>query len=267
MGCLSAKWWGEHSVRAVLLPTFHAARSENSPYQTGGPSEPVNQMADLADISACPLCGGTGPFRPLADRWYRHHLLCPDCRLIFTVRDELPSPDAARARYAMHQNGPGDPGYVAFLSRAVTAAAPHLAALAASTPGARALDYGCGPGPALHVPLADFGIPCDCWDPCFFPEPPPLGRYRVVFATEVVEHFREPARDWAAMLARVAPGGLLVVMSGFWTDVAAFPSWSYADDFTHVAFHHPDTLRWIARHHGLSMLPATDRRIVVFRVR
>lgn len=215
--------------------------------------------------SACPLCGGDGPFRPLADRWNRHHLLCPACRLVFTVRAELPAPEKARARYALHKNGPGDPGYVAFLSRATAAAAPHLAILAASVPGARALDYGCGPGPALHVPLGEFGIPCDRWDPCFFPDPPPLARYPVVFATEVVEHFRQPARDWEKMLARVAPGGLLVVMSCFWTDESAFAGWSYANDFTHVAFHHTATLDWIARHWLLERLPSPEPRVALFR--
>lgn len=207
----------------------------------------------------CPLCGGRGPFRPLADRWGRHHRLCPDCKLIATDRGELPDPARAAARYALHRNGPEDAGYVSFLRRAVDAARPHLDGVR------RALDYGCGPGPALQVPLAELGIACDRWDPCFFPGPPPLERYPAVFATEVVEHFRDPSRDWAAMIARVAPGGLLVVMSGFWTDADAFPSWSYADDFTHVAFHHAETLQWIARRHGLDLLPPADRRVAVFR--
>ena len=112
---------------------------------------------------------------------------------------------------------------------------------------------------------ADFGIPCDRWDPCFFPDPPPLAAYPAVFATEVVEHFLHPARDWQDMLVRVAPGGLLVVMSSFWTDEAAFPSWSYANDSTHVAFHHSDTLDWIARRWSLDRLPSPDPRVALFR--
>lgn len=209
--------------------------------------------------SHCPLCGGAAPFRPLADRWGRHHWLCPGCSLIFTDRAELPDPDRAAARYALHRNGPGDPGYLDFLRRATSAAAPHL------PPGARALDYGCGPGPALHVLLAELGVPCDNWDPCFFPDPPPLDRYPAVFATEVVEHFLSPAADWADLVRRVVPGGLLVVMTSLWTSLDAFPSWSYANDFTHVSFHHADTLRWIARRHALTLLPASDPRIALFR--
>lgn len=238
----------------------------------------MNASAD----STCPLCGGSGPFRSLADRWRRHHLFCPACRLVFTVRAELPAPDKARARYALHVNGPGDPGYVAFLTRAVDAAAPYLSSPATDAPapaggtgappvhlrpGACALDYGCGPGPALHVPLAEYGLRCDRWDPCFFPDPPPLARYPAVFATEVVEHFQHPARDWEQMLARVAPGGLLVVMTSFWTDEAAFPAWSYANDFTHVAFHHSATLDWIARHWSLERLPSPDPRVALLRRR
>ena len=114
----------------------------------------------------CPLCGGTGPFRPLADRWGRHHWLCPGCSLVFTDRAELPDPDRARARYALHRNG---------------------------------------------------------------------------------------------------PGGLLVVMTSLWTDLDAFPAWSYANDFTHVAFHHDATLDWIARRHNLLRLPSPDSRVFLFR--
>ena len=213
----------------------------------------------------CPLCGGAGPFRPLADRWGRHHWLCPDCRLVFTDRGELPDPARARARYALHRNGPGDPGYVAFLSRAVAAARPHLQALPDADPSVRVLDFGCGPGPALHVPLAEIGLSCDGWDPNFFPAPPPLDAYPAVFATEVVEHFTDPRHDWAALLRRLAPGGLLAVMTSLWTDLEAFPSWSYANDFTHVAFHHDATLSWIARRHSLLRLSSPDSRVFLFR--
>lgn len=220
--------------------------------------------------TACPLCGNAAPFRPLADRWGRHHWLCPGCSLVFTDRAELPDPDRAAARYALHRNGPSDPGYLSFLRRATEAAAPHLSPLAAAAasgdPSARALDYGCGPGPALHVLLVEMGIPCDDWDPCFFPSPPPLDRYPAVFATEVVEHFLHPARDWRHMLSLVSPGGLLVVMTSFWTDETSFPSWSYANDFTHVSFYHPSTLDWMAEHWNLTLLPSPDPRVALFRI-
>jgi SAM-dependent methyltransferase len=70
-------------------------------------------------------------------------------------------PDAAteRAEYDKHENDLHDPGYRGFLDRL---AAPLRARL---TPGARGLDYGCGPGPALAHMLREAGHDMAVYDP------------------------------------------------------------------------------------------------------
>ena len=69
--------------------------------------------------AACPLCGAPGPFERVADVRKRRHCLCGRCGLIFVETEFLPSPEAERERYAKHQCGLENAGYVAFLRQAV----------------------------------------------------------------------------------------------------------------------------------------------------
>jgi SAM-dependent methyltransferase len=195
---------------------------------------------------ACPLCGGrTVSFHEDVHRPYRR---CPTCALVSVPPSHHLDPAAERAFYDLHENRIDDPGYRRFLSRA---ADPLRARLA---PPARVLDVGCGPGPALAAMLAEDGYEAAVWDPLYAPDPAPLARtWDGVTCTEVVEHAHDPAHLWALLLALRRPGGVLVVMTKRWTDPDAFAGWHYIRDPTHVAFHHADTLRWIARRHGVQV--------------
>ena len=135
----------------------------------------------------------------------RRHRLCGRCRLLFVEDEFLPTAEEERGRYAKHQNGPHDAGYVAFLRQAVTAARPHL------RPGMRGLDYGCGHTPTLCGLLAAEGLVCENYDPFFHPDLP-AGPFDFLFATEVVEHFHHPLREWRKMTDLLRPGGRLAVM-------------------------------------------------------
>ena len=97
--------------------------------------------------ASCPLCGAPGPFATIVDVRKRRHRVCGRCKLIFVEAEFLPSPEAERERYAKHQNGPEDAGYVAFLWQALDPALPHL------NPAWRGLDYGCGHTPTLCLLL------------------------------------------------------------------------------------------------------------------
>ena len=206
----------------------------------------------------CPLCGAPGPFAPVPDMRKRTLHLCGACRLVFAAAADLPEPGPEKQRYATHRNGPDDAGYVAFLRQAVDPVLPLL------KPEMRGLDYGCGHTPTLHLLLAAAGLQCENYDPFFFPDRPP-GPFDFLFATEVVEHFHHPAAEWPRMLSRLRPGGLLVVMTAPWEDLAAFRTWGYASDETHVAFYHRATLEWIFRRFGLAELDRRNPRVSVLR--
>ena len=195
-------------------------------------------------MTACCLCGH--PHSTLfATVEGRRYLRCDACRLTFLSRAQLPDRAEEKRQYDLHRNDLDDAGYRRFLSQL---AAPLTARLSA---GARGLDFGCGPGPALARMLEEEGFPTRIWDPIYADDPAVLERtYDFVTCTEVVEHLHQPAREWARFQSLVPAGGWLGIMTRFLTDDGHFPRWHYRRDPTHVCFWQPHTFRWLARRDG-----------------
>jgi SAM-dependent methyltransferase len=164
-----------------------------------------------------------------------------------------------RARYAEHNNSSSDPGYRGFLDRMLSPLCAQL------PPGATGLDYGCGPGPAASVMLAERGFPTHNYDLFFSKDAAALSReHDFIVCTEVLEHLRRPADDLARLDSLLKPGGLLGVMTGILEDDSAFEGWWYRKDFTHICFYRPQTLAWIARRFGWE-LSRPSRDAALFR--
>jgi SAM-dependent methyltransferase len=209
------------------------------------------------DLESCPLCGGAAREFLRADgRDYRR---CGACALTFVPASQHAGARAQRARYELHRNSPADSGYRAFLDGLLGPLSARLA------PGARGLDYGCGPGPAASAILGERGFSTANYDPFFFNEPALMARtYDFVVCTEVLEHLARPAEDLARLDGLLKPGGVLGVMTGVLEDDAAFPGWWYRRDFTHVAFFRPETLAWIGRRFGWELArPSRDAALYV----
>lgn len=212
--------------------------------------------------SACPVCPvcrarDTRAFLTVGGRDYWR---CPRCEATFLSPAQRPTPDEEHANYLTHMNAVDDPRYRHFLSRL---AEPLCARLA---PGARVLDYGCGPGPALAAMLAEAGHDVSVFDPFFAPDPAPLNRrYDAITCTETAEHFHDPAGEFDRLGALLRPGGWLAVMTCFQTDDARFATWHYRADPTHVVFYRAATLAHVAAAHGWHFeSPAKD--IALMRV-
>jgi SAM-dependent methyltransferase len=194
----------------------------------------------------CPLCAAESQlFIEDASRMY---LRCGQCALIFGDPATHLDPAAERARYDLHENDSTDPRYRDFLDRL---ARPLLTRLA---PGMSGLDYGCGPGPTLSRMLEEAGMVMAIYDPYYAPDAGPLGRhYDFVTCTEVVEHFQQPARDWALLAALLKPGGWLGIMTQLAPPPESFLQWRYRRDPTHVSFYSLATFAWIAGRFGFAM--------------
>lgn len=205
---------------------------------------------------ACPLCSGASrPFH----RSDRDFLRCGTCALTFVPASQHLSPEAERARYATHRNSPEDAGYRAFLDRLLAPLAARL------PPGARGLDFGSGPGPTASVMLRERGFVMTDYDPFFAPDEASLSApYDFLTCTEVVEHLRRPAEGFQKLDGLLGAGGLLGVMTGVLEDDAAFPSWWYHRDPTHVAFYRAETMSFIAGRFGWT-LERPSRDVALFR--
>jgi hypothetical protein len=167
---------------------------------------------------------------------------CRSCHLIFRKESAQISVEEERTFYQTHQNDAADPGYRRFLSKV---AEPLKARL---QPGARGLDYGSGPAPALVMLMNEAGYPTVGYDPLFSRDESLLTEsYDFVTCTEVVEHFRDPARDWARLFSLVASGGLLAVMTEWYRGQSPLSAWRYARDPTHAVFYSRQGLSQIAQ--------------------
>lgn len=200
---------------------------------------------------ACTLCHTpAAPFAQVGDREY---FRCPCCQLTLEHPDRLPSAEEEKGQYDLHDNRPDDPGYRRFLSQLADPLMERLAA------GARGLDFGCGPGPALAALLTENGFPCDTYDPIYAPDRSPLAHhYDFVTCTEVIEHLHQPAREWQWFADHVKPGGWLGIMTRWLVDDAAFANWHYRRDPTHVCFWQPETFQWLARQQGWRVVLAEN---------
>ena len=195
----------------------------------------------------CPLCMSAETAHYCKDRRreYRH---CTVCRLIYVPASyHLPVAEERR-RYSTHRNSPHDHRYRAFLGRL------HDPLVTRLPPGARGIDFGCGPGPTLSVMFAESGFAMVDYDPCFFAERGLLNdRYDFLTCSEAIEHFCTPAVEWQRIQGLVRPGGWIGIMTARVDEVSDFPSWYYKEDPTHVCFYSRATFDWLAARDAMAV--------------
>lgn len=203
--------------------------------------------------AACSVCkqGVLVGFREVEGKKY---LRCPHCEATIMAQADWLTPEAEQAVYGFHNNDPADDGYRAFLAKL---SRPLLERI---RPGARGLDFGCGPGPALAQMLREAGMEMTRYDPFFYPDESALnGQYDFITCTEVVEHLHQPARVFTQLDTLLRPGGCLGVMTCFQTRDDRFDNWHYRRDPTHVVFYRENTLRVVARQRGWALqIPQKD---------
>ncbi|MBI3892041.1 MAG: class I SAM-dependent methyltransferase [Candidatus Wallbacteria bacterium] len=219
---------------------------------------PRDALLGPAD-AACLLCGGHAP-RALEAHARAYHR-CPVCDLLFVATEHHPAAERCRARYEKHRNDASDAGYTGFLRLAADELQCRL------RPGARILDFGCGPEPVLVGMLLQLGFDATGHDPLFHPELSPAGPYEAVVATEVFEHLQDPAATLGQLAGMLAPRGLLVLLTLLVRPQTVLLDWWYLRDETHVVFGSERTFEWIGARFGFEVEHTDGRRVVVLRKR
>ena len=195
-------------------------------------------------VHTCPLCLSTQTsllFTSTQKNLERDYFHCETCNLVFVPPDFHLDENAARDRYLTHDNDPDNPDYRRFLSRLWHELRPRL------PEGARGLDYGAGPGPALVAMIQEDGFTAALYDPIFHPDETVLtATYDFITCTETAEHFATPRTDFLRLYELLAPGAYLGIMTDILEDIRKFPDWYYHRDPTHVAFYSTRTFHWIA---------------------
>jgi len=192
--------------------------------------------------SHCPLCSSEDLDLFFEDK-KRIYWRCFYCELVFVPSHYWLSPEDERATYDLHENDPQDQGYRQFLSRLST---PLLERLDSKEKG---LDFGCGPGPALSSMIEEEGPRMDLYDPLYHNNPSVFDKkYDFICATEVVEHLRNPSKEFAALFKMLRQDGWLGIMTKLVIDKDAFKKWHYIRDMTHICFYSQSTFEYLARH-------------------
>lgn len=202
----------------------------------------------------CLLCQTTSTIK------YDDVFLCPNCGLVFKNPSKHYNREEDFKRYATHNNNTEDQGYIAFLNKLLVPLETFL------PKKFDALDFGCGPGPALGLLLTTEGRVINNYDPIFFPNQELLNKkYDVVTSTEVVEHFKNPKDDWSLLVDIVKPGGILAIMTLLINSEIDYKSWWYKNDPTHVVFYQEQTLAYLCDKFGLEVLFNDGKSVIIFK--
>jgi len=205
------------------------------------------------ELAMCPVClhGAPGFFREVGGKTY---LRCATCEATIMAPQSRLTAGEERQIYELHENNPEDAGYRRFLARL---SKPLTAKL---QPGAKGLDFGCGPGPALAGMLEESGFTMALYDPFFQPDTTALSdTYDFITCTEVMEHLHQPSDVFDRLDRLLRPGGWLGIMTCFQTDDERFDNWHYRRDPTHVVFYRQATFDWLARQRAWELeIPAKD---------
>ncbi|RRG21509.1 class I SAM-dependent methyltransferase [Ancylomarina euxinus] len=134
-------------------------------------------------------------------------------------------------KYEHHQNEPEDLVYQEYLKQIMDPVLERISV------GAKGLDFGCGPGPALSQMFEIEGCQMDIYDAYFAPNEEVFARsYDFITACEVVEHFHKPRMEFDRLFSMLKPGGVLAIKTQLSPCDGTFPQWFYKRDMTHVCF-------------------------------
>ena len=205
----------------------------------------------------CPLCLDASPKTSFA-HLNRTFFECSVCDLFFVdPKYHLPS-EAEKKRYESHQNDVLDPAYQNFVMPLFHIIQSRI------NRQSLGLDFGAGTGPVLTKLLTDDHFTIDVYDPYFHPHLSLLtNRYDFIFATEVVEHFYFPRKDFNLMTSLLRSKGYLFFMTLLHQSQTEKETWFYLKDPTHVCAYSQTTFEWIKRHYGFSQVEIISPRMVV----
>ncbi|MFW5888499.1 MAG: class I SAM-dependent methyltransferase [Patescibacteria group bacterium] len=201
----------------------------------------------------CPLCRGKS-YLFHKDKFF----LCRKCKGIFTASEYIPAPPEEKRRYESHNNDINDPRYRKFVSPITSAV------MAGHSPKEKGLDFGCGTGPVISAVLDEKNYDIVQYDPYFADDPELLNKtYDYIVCCEVVEHFRDPGREFKKLKELLKNKGRLYIMTQLYEKDMDFAGWGYKDDPTHIFFYHRETWEFIKKEYGFSSLFIDGRLIIL----
>ena len=192
----------------------------------------------------CPLCHSGGATKQFISEG-REFFECAICDLLFVGSSHFLTKEEEKKRYDCHENDSSDQRYRTFLSRIKVPLTPKL------SPGMNGLDFGCGASDAMARIFQESGFSMERYDPIYGPQlSKASSKFDFITCSEVVEHFRAPAREFELMHSLLREGGWLAVMTNIRDEYRSDSTWWYLRDRTHICFYAEQTFNWIGNAMG-----------------
>jgi SAM-dependent methyltransferase len=203
----------------------------------------------------CSLCNcTTRDFEIIQEREY---VQCTACKAILLSPQHFLSPQAEKFRYSLHNNDITDPSYIAFASPIINRIKEDFNSESIG------LDFGCGTGPVIASELEKSGFKINLYDPYFKPNKAPLKiKYDFIICCEVMEHFKQPLKEFQLLRSLLKKGGKLYCKTEIWNSAINFKDWHYKNDLTHVIFYNKETLDWIKDNLNFSQIDVRPKFLV-----
>ena len=211
---------------------------------------------------SCRLCGGSS--KAYVSRSNRDYLRCPSCGYVQVSAPGIPDSATERERYLLHDNDPGNSGYVSYLTRFAEQTVYRCAPV-----GSSLLEVGSGPSPVLAGVLTTAGYVVRTYDPYFAPNESVFEAiYDGVLAVEVAEHVQWPAPFFERIVNATIPGGWIWLRTELWEGPAeAFARWWYKEDVTHIGFFSAQSIRLVAEKLHLEIVAIESSSTITLRRR
>jgi len=190
-----------------------------------------------------------------------HYDICPHCDFVYKQKQHHLPFDEEGKQYERHNNSFESLGYVDMFKRLIK---NHIQPLDVK---GIALEFGSGPGPVLKELLKqEKDLDVYDFDPYFNNNVVYLEHlYNLITATEVVEHFHDPLKEFEHLASLLIKGGYLVIMTKFRNmPDEEFLNWWYRRDITHVSFYNNTTFKYLANKFGLKIEFSNNENIVIF---
>lgn len=210
----------------------------------------------------CKICSSSALNEIYDDQFDIQYYLCEVCEYIFQDNEDIVSIKEEKKIYDQHDNSFESEGYVKmfkdFIKKGVN---PFL------KERAKALEFGCGPGPVLAKLLEMDGWDVTTYDPIYddnthYKEE----TYDLITSTEVFEHFSDPLKEIKHLSTLLKPGGILSIMTLLHPKTKeAFKDWWYKRDITHISFYSSKTLYLLGKMYDLEMIYNDNKRIITFK--